>query len=352
MERNNSIDFIKFFAILFVVAIHSNPFAYNTSVDNIINIFARFAVPFFFIVSGYFLGKKLQVVKNTNGYVKNSLFKNFKLYISWILVFFFYDLSVRMLEAISAGESLKNVIGLHLDGFFNLKILYYGTGGGSFHLWFLIALLWSILIVYVFVKVNKLSILLIASLLLSIVGVFGQSYSVIWEIPIDTRDTLFFGLFYTTLGTFFAFHQHKLIWSNKIWLCLMGVFSAMQVVEGIVLINYFDAPLGNYYLSTIPLCISLFAVALKSKGVSEKNILAKIGKDSVGIYVMHPIFLSSAIILVELLGIEFITDTFVWNILFTPAVLLISYICYMLIQKIKAKFIDYRLHKSKAFNIK
>ena len=341
MERNNSIDFIKFFAILFVVAIHSSPFAYNTSVDNIINIFARFAVPFFFMVSGYFLGKKLQVVKNTNGYVRNSLFKNLKLYISWITVFFFYDLSVRILEAITAGEKLKNVIGQYLEVFFSLKILYYGTETGSYHLWFLIALLWSILIVYVFVRLNKLSILLIASLLLSIVGVFGQSYSVIWEIPIDTRDTLFFGLFYTALGSFFAYHQHKLIWSNKIWLCLVGVFSAIQVVEGIVLVNYFNAPLGDYYLSTIPLCISLFAVALKSKGVAENNILAKIGKNSVGIYVMHPIFLSAAMILVEFLRIEYITDTLVWNILYTPAVLLISYICYMLIQKNKAKFIDY-----------
>ncbi len=77
MERNYSIDFIKFFATVFVVCIHVNPshddfFLGNQEnvLDVIVDTFARFAVPFFFIVSGYLFMNKIQKHPKPSAYLK------------------------------------------------------------------------------------------------------------------------------------------------------------------------------------------------------------------------------------------------------------------------------------------
>lgn len=86
MERNYSIDFIKFFATVFVVCIHVNPshddfFLGNQEnvLDVIVDTFARFAVPFFFIVSGYLFMNKIQKHPKPSAYLKNTrgIFQSF-----------------------------------------------------------------------------------------------------------------------------------------------------------------------------------------------------------------------------------------------------------------------------------
>jgi len=63
MERNYAIDYFKFFAIFFIVCIHTTPFRGSelwgfdgNSINGIINTFARFGVPFFFVSSGFLFG--------------------------------------------------------------------------------------------------------------------------------------------------------------------------------------------------------------------------------------------------------------------------------------------------------
>jgi len=67
MNRISSVDTIRLLAIISVIAIHTRPFSYNEDsgelyyyLDIFINQMARFAVPFFFVISGYFWGVKIR----------------------------------------------------------------------------------------------------------------------------------------------------------------------------------------------------------------------------------------------------------------------------------------------------
>ena len=51
-ERNNNIDIIKGFACIGVVLIH---FPFCGNIGEYIKVINKYAVPFFFFVSGYFL---------------------------------------------------------------------------------------------------------------------------------------------------------------------------------------------------------------------------------------------------------------------------------------------------------
>ncbi|WP_430871731.1 acyltransferase family protein, partial [Escherichia coli] len=57
MQRNYAIDFIKFFAILAVVIIHTFPSNDQLGYFVLDNL-SRFAVPFFFVASGYLFSLK------------------------------------------------------------------------------------------------------------------------------------------------------------------------------------------------------------------------------------------------------------------------------------------------------
>lgn len=215
--------------------------------------------------------------------------------------------------------------------------MFYGTETNSFHLWFLIALVWSTLIVSFFVKINKLIPLLIVSFALNVMGLFGQSYHVFFDFPLHTRDALFFGLFYTALGCCFASGKLRLKRNPLLWSGLAILFSILQIAEGLSLIHLLDSHIDNYYLSTIPLSISLIALALTSSGVAENNPLAKIGNKSVGIFVLHPLFISASLLFVSWLNVEAVRQTFIWNISFTPVILVVSYLSYEVLQKAKRR---------------
>ena len=64
-QRIPSLEFGRLLAIMAVILIHTGPFRgeyYSESVhlfSDILNQIARFAVPFFFLMSGYFLCEKL-----------------------------------------------------------------------------------------------------------------------------------------------------------------------------------------------------------------------------------------------------------------------------------------------------
>ncbi|NJK98229.1 MAG: acyltransferase family protein [Bacteroidales bacterium] len=51
-ERNQTIDLFRLLAAFCVICIHVNYTSYNSAID-ILRLLTRWAVPYFFIVSGY-----------------------------------------------------------------------------------------------------------------------------------------------------------------------------------------------------------------------------------------------------------------------------------------------------------
>ncbi|MCD7033157.1 acyltransferase [Metabacillus sp. GX 13764] len=352
MNRNHSIDLIKFFAIFLVVCIHTAPFSKinlgfinGSNITFILNTFGRFAVPYFFIISGYLYGIKNNKYEFYNKYTFKYLLNLFRIYLGWAVFYVLYDFFLNCMHGINIQiEALQ-----FINKIMNLKTLYLNgiSSRHAYQLWYLVALIISILIIWVFIKLDKIKLLLIISLGLNLIGLFGegQSYSQFFNAHIITRDALFYGLFYTTLGFFFANNTFIPTQNPYVYLKLFFLFFFGQFIERFVLVYLFQAPQGDYYVFTIPQTIFLFLFVVSCRNVKD-NFLAKIGSNAVGIFVIHTFVISviKDIILGETFFENIIADTVVGQLLYTPIVFISSYYLYTSIQLIKKKinYISYR----------
>ena len=82
-QNYSSIDLAKFVAAIFVVAIHAQPFSGLTQTV-VIDVFARMAVPFFFITSSFFFFSKNPGKKELSHYLRRMGI----LYLFWFVVEF------------------------------------------------------------------------------------------------------------------------------------------------------------------------------------------------------------------------------------------------------------------------
>ncbi|WP_176167220.1 acyltransferase [Mesobacillus jeotgali] len=330
MQRNYAIDFIKFFAILAVVIIHTFPSNDQLGYFVLDNI-TRFAVPFFFAASGYFFGLKVNKNAESFSYFKKYATKILKIYFSWLIFYFIYDI-VRIL--IRHGDTKKE-LSRYMDNFDVLNILYYGQGTSGYQLWFVISLVWSIVIVYLFFKMKRIKLLLVISLCLNLLGLFGQSYSIFDELPVTTtRAALYISLFYTVMGFWLAELQVWRKYNQSIYFYLFCFFGVLQVLEGYWLKNL-DAKHGEYFFSTIFLTLFLFLYALSKPGLGKGLLVTKIGGNSLGIYAIHVFFIDMIDLLFERIGLEKNTHNLFLNLIDAGFVFILSYAAYYLIQSAK-----------------
>ncbi|WML57740.1 acyltransferase [Neobacillus sp. PS2-9] len=335
MERNYAIDFIKFFAIVAVVIIHTFP-----SDDKIgfflLDNFSRFAVPFFFVASGYLFGLKVINISRFASYFKRYVIKILKIYVCWLLFYIGYD----VLRISLSGGNIKHELSKYLEVLTPLNLFYYGHGTSGYQLWFVISLAWSISVVYLFFRLKNITLLLILSLCLNIAGLFGQSYSIFYEVSLVTRDALFIGLFYTTLGFWFA-SRLPFIQSFRIekgtYLSLIGFFLILQATEGYLLTKVLSAKHGEYFLSTILLTVSLFFFTCNNPQLGKGVWITKIGGNALGIYAVHVLLIDMVDILFKSFGLGHFSHHLIWNLLDATLVFTLSYIIYYLLQKIKPR---------------
>ncbi|OIU67689.1 acyltransferase [Rossellomorea aquimaris] len=351
MKRNDAIDYLKFFAIFAVILIHAGPFEEVTVrgiegqyIDFTIDTLSRFAVPFFFITSGYLLGKKMRARDGSGGgvYFSKYVSKLSILFASWFIFYMLYDLAVQVFFHSFPIASVKETMRF-LGENIRLEVFFYGESSG-YQLWYLVALIWSIIILYVFLHLNKLNLLLLASFGLHLTGLFGQSYSGLISLPFGTRDAVFFGLLYTTLGAYAAYNEQTIKKKIKdineyVWLGLFIVFSFLLIIERGITVFILDGKIGDYFLLSLPVTIALFLFALSKPELGKDSVITKIGRETAGIYVIHVFYIKFIHLLIDVMGYPGLEERVVWHILFSPLVLVLSYVSYELLQKVKKRVV-------------
>jgi len=312
----------------------------------LIYVFPRFIIPFFFIVSGYLFGMKIKNRINQTFYFKRYSLKLIKIFISWYLLYFLFDFSMTVMYAFYKGIEIKSVMEEFFNSNINLGVIYYGEASASYHLWFLTALIWSISIMYIFIRLGKLKYLLIISLMFNILGLFGQTYSGIFYFSVETMDALFLGLFYTTAGCFIAYHIEKfkrhLIKISTLYIFFLFILSSLiQVLESYITVVQLDGTRGGvgYYLSTIPLTLSLFMLLLKNSQFGKRSVFTFVGKNTLGIYLTHMMFVGLAYYAIQFFNIEVFRKYLVFNLFLSLIIIMFSHYFYLFIQACKQKVI-------------
>lgn len=287
MEENNrylgSLDYFKLCAALLVVAIHTSPLSLlNGSADFVLTrIVARIAVPFFLMVTGYFLLPQY-LFERTKDFkpLFRFLKKTLLLYCVAVILYLPVNIYAGQLEGMGITGILRMLV---FDGTF-------------YHLWYLPAVILGVLLLVFLSRKFSFGVVAWTALALYLIGLLGDSYyglasksSVLSEI----YETLFRISSYTRNGFLYApvflimgAHARKWRRNSPAIMVFIGLIcsAVLMVFEGTMLHRLDVQRHDSMYLALLPCMFFLFRILLSIE-VKPVKALRTI---STWIYVIHP----------------------------------------------------------------
>jgi surface polysaccharide O-acyltransferase-like enzyme len=289
-QRNNALDIAKAICTLMVVFLHAGE---NNAVETYFKVICTCAVPFFFLVSGYYLSLNVSVGKTE--YASRQLKKIGELFIISNVL---YAICISILMLIYHDD----LVGfwkkcLTCESIFNFFILNESPFG--YHLWYIGSILYVLFIFNILISKNKINCVITYMPLFLILALGLGIYSkVIFknDFPIYvSRNFIHVGIPSIAIGYMLPSvlnkkqHLHRYAWLSII------VFSMAIVVERFILHRLGYMSTGSIFILTVPLAVSIFIFAATDETVHSSpmmKILADIGRyDSANIYIYHMIFI-------------------------------------------------------------
>ncbi|MEG0177154.1 acyltransferase [Anaerorhabdus sp.] len=290
MKKNyNAIDIMKFISAFLVIIVHTYPFYTSVPTFGFItsNIVGRVVIPFFFLAAGYFFQKG----NPSKERFKKYTFKLLRLYIVWSVLYI--PLGIHLLNGFMEMTPV-----LWAAGSF-LALVNFGT---YFHLWYMAALIFAIVFCYYYLRKFSMKSLVIVGFILFCFGCLETYYGLIPNgtfldalniylmIFFTTRNGLFFGILFVSLGMAVAKYDlaSKVKYSHISLLSL--VFFIALCVEAFSIKSLGWAIDYNFYIMVVPFSYCWFVTLLKTN-VTLKLDYAALREYSVIIYFSHGIFL-------------------------------------------------------------
>ncbi len=294
----NAIDIFKIISAVAIIVIHTTPLmSYSEELNFFItNIFTRFAVPFFFITSGFFFFKgllfengKIKKCKENNAKLFKYLKRASLLYLIWSALYLFFVIP-QWIE--SGWFSASSFIDYGLSFF---------TIGTYYHIWYMLVTIYSVPIIYIILRYINIKYLLGISVVFYTISILTYSYSsalnVLFGINIENlpgANYIFYhglprGIAFISVGAIAIHRKTKL--SNKTNLVLLILSFILLALE--VFINYFylSNETVSYLVFTFPLSYFLFNAISSIEIKVNKENCATFRKMSTIIYFLHPMII-------------------------------------------------------------
>ena len=278
--RNHTLDVIKLIASYMVVFIH---ILFYGKVGIAVDALARFAVPLFFLVSGYY-SYKLPPEK-----IKRRIVHLITLLAFSVLVYTGYNVLCLLLEQDIPG------IGAYFSRYENpktiKKLLLFNIPVHTEHLWYLYAIIYVYLAFYIssILHIPDSLILAVSVILLMLHLFLGECLSFLGiDVPAHfVRNFLLMGIPFFGLGLFTKKHQQKLL---KIPDWLLVFFAVLGVLETVI--SRFSFVENEIYVGTLFLLFSLTVLFIKYPNSKFPPILTALSECSTYIYILHPMVIS------------------------------------------------------------
>lgn len=301
MDRIQSVDMFRVVAILAVIALHTQPFEVQSTpigtvldLATLINLLARFAVPFFFVVSGFFWASRFRAPESAGEPTWRMSRRIAFLFVAWSIIY---------VLPTSLGGEIHGPLELFKYLYWSLlsacrdpmALVFQGT---RVHLWFLFSLLLSLAISAFFIGRKLERQLIVLSLALYIFGLIGKAYA---DTPIgvhlafNTRNGPFFGLLFFVTGYFLHRRGAKQSWFF-VGLIMAVVGACMHISELVALNKIWNTSMDqDFVVGTYFFGVGVSLIALSNHPVLRVAALSSIGPLVLGVYAIH-------LLLVDMLG--------------------------------------------------
>ncbi|PMH44571.1 fucose 4-O-acetylase [Vibrio sp. 10N.286.49.B3] len=289
MESNKiqSLECGRVIAIFAILAMHCQMFVTYWQCDGvpwfgyIFNQATRFAVPLFFVISGYLIQPKLTL----------RPFDTLKRYCSPLVRVFIVWSIICLLMPFNLGIVLEHGYLTERQGYWNFLAqtpINSLLEGGLVHLWFLPALMFATFITALLAKVDKLNLLIPIAVVLYIYGVLAGSYQILTDFtaPFFTRNGPFFSTLLFAVG--FMIRQYNIELSSK---------KALMIAIGGMLVHFSEAYGLSFYgqafnandflFGTAFWGIGCFMFLLSKPKFGSHRRLTSLAKYVLPIYVAH-----------------------------------------------------------------
>lgn len=290
----SGIDFFRMVAALLIVAIHVSPLSgISASADFVLTrIFARLAVPFFFMTSGFFL-----ISRHTSGEkLLASLKKTGWIYAIAIVIYIPINIYNGYFRQ---DELLPNLI---------RDLVFDGT---LYHLWYLPASMMGAAIAWYLVKKLDYKKALICTGFLYGIGLLGDSYygfstlisangfiDLLLQLFDYTRNGLFFAPVFFVLGGWIAQNPRNI--RKKQGILYLGISLLLMTVEATVLHKVGWPRWDSMYIALLPCTFFLFSLLLQVKG--PRHVLLR--DISLVTYIIHPMMIVAVRLGARILHLE------------------------------------------------
>ncbi|PKG40997.1 acyltransferase [Psychromonas sp. Urea-02u-13] len=298
--RLASIELMRIIAMLAVIVIHAGLFMHNPLFNDqpivgyLANQLSRFAVPFFFIVTGFLIQPKLHQhpLATLINYVRPLL----TIWLVWSVITLLIPSNFRLLASVGyiaeRTEYWQFLWQTPLNSFLE---------GGLVHLWFLPALIIAVTLIACLEKLNALKALLPLALILYLYGVLAGCYAILTELPSPflTRNGPFLSLLMVTIGYFIRQYQYNLKLSLILVLFSIGLLGHLSEDYWLSL---HDVTFNTHdFLFFTPLwATAIFFLCLRFPTVGDTPLVHALSKHILGVYVAH---LSIMIVFYNLVGL-------------------------------------------------
>lgn len=292
--RIASIDTCRVIAVFAVLFIHTKPFMRDLFPDAryrlpeyIFNQPPRFAVPFFFVVAGYFLGKTL-AAKDRWAKVARYEQRLLMLLVAWSIIYTLLPSFWPHLQEMGYQQLTLNKIQQMLDS--PLQLLLHGA---RVHLWFLPALMLGVLLLAFCTMGGRTWPAVVLAVPLFVFALLGGSYAVTplgFHVPFFTRDGPFVSMICLTIG--YLFQVKKITVARTSALMILGAGLTLHVLETWMLWRFFGVPMitHDFLLGTVVAAAGLLLFALAAPDFGRPGRLHTLGQYTLGVYACHLLF--------------------------------------------------------------
>lgn len=276
-SRNSTLDMLKLLASYMVVFIH---ILFYGEIGTIFDALARFAVPFFFVVSGFY-SKDI-----TQKQLKKRILHIARLLLFAVMTYILWN----VLQYLASGDmqGLAQYLGEFLNTEKLWRLFALNVPVYTEHLWYLFAILYVYIFYYVVtaLKIPRKFVVSAAMLLLLLHLVLAEGLSICRiDVPVPfVRNFALMGIPFFEMGLQANTYREKLCRiSDRI--------IAVCVVTGIVatILSRYLFGKNELYIGSLFILFSLVTVFVKYPNAADASVLASMGRYSTYIYIFHPI---------------------------------------------------------------